>query len=86
MSYTLYILHTSSDTYYTGITTDPERRLSEHRNKSPKSAKYMRAQDDFSLVYTESLPDRSSALKREYHIKQLTKQQKQQLITKSNQS
>lgn len=33
--YTLYILHCSDDTLYTGITTDLTRRLHEH-NHSPK--------------------------------------------------
>ena len=40
----VYIVECADGTYYTGITTDVERRLNEH-NYSFKSAKYTRLAD-----------------------------------------
>lgn len=73
----VYILHLSNDTYYTGITNDLNERLKKHA--TGKGSKYVRAHLPFKLHYTEPQKDRSTALKREYEIKQLTKQQKQKL-------
>lgn len=78
--YTVYILKTSKNTLYTGITNNLEKRISEHKNKGAKSAKYMRAFDDFKLVHTEKFKTRSEALKREITIKKLTKLEKEVLI------
>lgn len=79
--YTLYILKTSSSTYYTGITNNLEKRINEHKNKGSRSSKYMKSFKSFDLVYTEKLKDRSSALKRECEIKKLTKPEKEALIS-----
>lgn len=35
---------------------------------------------DFKVVYIERLKTRSEAMKREYEIKQLTKEQKEELV------
>ena len=67
--YTVYILKTSKNTLYTGITNNLEKRLYEHKLKGKKSAKYMRAFDSFKLVHTEKFDTRSEALKREIEIK-----------------
>jgi putative endonuclease len=75
MPYFVYILHCSDGTYYTGITTDLQRRLEEH-NHSAKGAKYTRARRPVTLVYSEKLDDKSSASKREYAIKKLSRMQK----------
>ncbi|MEK7472691.1 MAG: GIY-YIG nuclease family protein [Patescibacteria group bacterium] len=78
--YTVYILKTSKNTLYTGISNNLEKRLKEHREKGKKSAKYMKAFDSFKLVYSEEHQTRSEALKREAEIKNLTKKQKEGLI------
>ncbi len=78
--YTVYILKTSKDTLYTGITNNLQRRIKEHQNKGKKSAKYMRSFESFSLVYTEEFTTKSLALKREFEIKSLTRKQKNSLI------
>jgi len=78
--YTVYILRTSRNTLYTGITNNLEKRLDEHRAKGKKSAKYMRSFDSFKLVYTEVFENRGQALKREAEIKKLTKSKKESLI------
>ncbi len=66
--YFVYMLKCADNTFYTGITTELERRIEEH-NGSDKGAKYTRVRRPVSLVYSEEHPDRSSASKREYEIK-----------------
>lgn len=78
--YTVYILKTSKDTLYTGISNNLEKRLKEHREKGKKAAKYMKAFDGFKLVHSEEYQTRSEALKREAVIKKLTKDKKESLI------
>ncbi|QOR62904.1 GIY-YIG nuclease family protein [Sulfurovum sp. ST-21] len=78
--YYVYIVQCADETLYTGIATDVERRLEEHNN-SEKGAKYTRVRRPVMLVYSEALPDRSSALKREYAIKKkMNRKEKLQLI------
>ena len=74
----LYILRCRDDTLYTGITTDVEKRLEAHR--SGKGAKYTRGRGPLELAYREACGTHSDALKREYQIKQLSRQEKQNLI------
>jgi len=79
MSYFVYILECSDKTLYTGIATDVERRLDEHNN-SDKGAKYTKIRRPLKLVYSEESQDRSSASKREYEIKKLSREKKLELI------
>jgi putative endonuclease len=79
MSYFIYILECSDGTLYTGITTDVERRVNEHNN-SDKAAKYTKLRRPVRLVYKEASENRSSASKREYAIKKLTRNEKLELI------
>jgi putative endonuclease len=81
LSYYLYILACSDATLYTGITTDLQRRVAEH-NSSSKGAKYTKIRRPVTLVYSETFGDRSSASKREYAIKQLSRKEKLALIAK----
>ena len=80
VSYTVYILRTSSNTLYTGQTNNLEKRLLEHANKKGKSAKYMRYFKSFKLVYSEKFLTRSRAMKREIVIKKLTRREKENLV------
>lgn len=75
----VYIVECADGTYYTGITTDIERRILEH-NYSFKSAKYTRSRRPVRLVYEESHADRSLASKREYQIKKMKRKDKVSLI------
>ncbi len=79
MEYFVYIVKCSDETLYTGIATDIRRRLDEHNNSS-KGAKYTRVRRPVELVYFEVCEDRSSATKREYFIKKLSKKKKLELI------
>lgn len=83
MGYFIYILRTSSNTLYIGQTSDLNKRLAEHAEKSRKSAKYLRPFKSFELVYSEEYQTRSDALKREYQLKTWTRKQKDALISGS---
>ena len=72
--WTLYILECRDGSLYTGITDDLAHRLSVHG--TAKGAKYTRGRGPFLLRYTELCADRSHALRREYQIKQLSRQEK----------
>ena len=63
---------------YTGITTDVEKRLEQHR--SGKGAKYTRGRGPLELVYREECGSHSDALKREWEVKGLSRQEKLCLI------
>jgi putative endonuclease len=65
-------------TYYTGWTTDPERRLKQH-NKGTGS-RYTRTRLPVIIVYLEPQPDRTTAMKRERAIKRLSREKKNKLI------
>lgn len=77
--YFLYILQCSDNTYYTGITTNLDRRIKEH-NQSKLGAKYTKIRRPVKLVYSKEFLDRSTALVEEYKIKILTRQEKLNLI------
>ncbi len=81
MSYFVYILECSDGSLYTGITKDVEKRLEEHNTKD-SGAKYTKARRPVKLLYEEPSEDRSSASKREYEIKKLTRLKKLELIQK----
>ena len=75
----LYIVRCSDGSLYTGITTDIKRRILEH-NYGMKAAKYTRSRRPVKLVYEECHNSHSSALKREYLIKKLSKKSKEKLV------
>jgi len=81
MRYFVYIVRCSDDTLYTGITTDVDRRVGEH-NGDDKGAKYTKMRQPVKIVYVAKCADRSRASKEEYHIKQMTRKQKEALIKK----
>lgn len=77
----VYILRCADNSLYTGITTDPERRLLEH-NAKKSVTKYTRARQPVTMVYQENVDSRSSAGQREALIKTFTKVEKEALISK----
>jgi putative endonuclease len=78
----VYIIRASDESLYTGITTDVQRRFDEHCG-TEKGARYFRGRQPLEVVYRESHPDRSSALRREADIKRLPRNQKLKLIGES---
>ena len=75
-----YIVQCSDGTYYTGWTTDPERRIKQH-NKGV-GAKYTSTRRPVKLVYLETQPDRTDAMRRELAIKKMNRIRKSKLIEK----
>ena len=78
MAFYCYILECIDGTYYTGWSTDPERRARQH--DAGKGARYTRSRRPIRLVYVEECPDRTTAMKRERAIKALSRLQKKKLI------
>ena len=73
-----YIVECADGTFYTGWTTDPERRLRQHN--AGRGARYTRAHRPMRLVFVENQPDRASAMRRERALKALSRARKQALI------
>lgn len=73
-----YVLECADGTFYTGYTTDVERRVREH--DSGDGAKYTRGRTPVTLVHAESFETRSAAMSREYEIKRLSRRQKERLV------
>ncbi|MBW9256851.1 MAG: GIY-YIG nuclease family protein [Candidatus Thiodiazotropha sp. (ex. Lucinisca nassula)] len=80
----VYILRCTDDTLYTGITNDINRRVAEHNRGV--GAKYTRGRTPVKLVFTETLPDRSAALRRELAIKRMKTAEKQLMIKQAESS
>jgi len=78
MAYYCYILECSDGTFYTGWSTDPQRR--ERQHNAGRGARYTRDRRPVRLVYVEELPDKPSALRRELKIKRLPREKKLKLI------
>jgi len=79
MSWHVYIIACSDNSLYTGITTDVERRLGQH--KSGRGAKYFRGRQPMQLIYLESGHSRSTAMKKEASIKKMERSKKCLLIS-----
>ncbi len=77
--WTVYILRCRDGSLYTGITTDPERRLAEH-NSDRGAARYTRARRPVQMIYTEPAKDRAAASRREAAIKRLSRAEKLRLV------
>ncbi len=82
-SWQVYIARCADGTLYTGIARDVEKRIAEHNAGKGASANYTRARRPVVLVYQEPADDRSSASKREYQIKQLSRAEKLELVLSS---
>jgi len=75
----VYLLCCADDTLYCGYAADVEKRLAVHN--SGKGAKYTRGRLPVKIVYTEELPEKGDALRREMEIKKLSRQEKLALIS-----
>ncbi|HUI45470.1 MAG TPA: GIY-YIG nuclease family protein [Nitrospirota bacterium] len=74
----LYILKCCDGSLYTGIARDLHRRVRAHN--SGTAARYTRSRLPVSVIYQERCRGRSSALRKEYAIKQLSKKEKEDYI------
>ena len=78
MAHYVYILSCGDGTFYTGWTTDLEKRVKVHNQG--KGAKYTRSRLPVKLLYSEEYSEKGEALRREAAIKKLTRRQKEKLI------
>ena len=76
----LYILKCADGTFYTGITDDISRRLTEHNDG--KGAKYTRGRGPVELAFCKEIENKSEALKEEYRTKQLPRSVKAQMCSR----
>ena len=81
-NWSLYIIEASDKSLYTGITTDIERRFSEHL-QGPRGARFFNGRRPMKILYREDGHDRISASRREAQIKKLSRRAKQQLIAEA---
>ena len=78
--YYTYILRCKDNSLYTGITTDLERRLKEHKEKGEKTAKYTLRHEAEKFEIAWESENRVLASKLEFHIKKLSKKQKEEML------
>ena len=76
--YYTYMLRCSDNSIYTGMTSDLNKRTTEHITK--RGAKYTKSHDVTKMEIAWKSKDKSLACKLEYQIKRLTKQQKEKII------
>jgi len=76
--WTVYIVRCADHSLYTGIAKNLHERVSLHN--AGQGAKYTRSRRPVELVFSESVDDRATALRREIAIKRLAREAKQKLI------
>ena len=82
-SWYLYIILTEKGALYTGITTDLERRFSEHAMDKKKGAKFFRSTKPVKIVFTKKFKNRSLASKFEAKVKKMKREEKLKLCGNS---
>jgi len=75
MDWCVYLIKTTSDTFYCGATNDIQRRFAMH--VAGKGAKYLRANPPGDIVWVSEFMTRSDALKLESAIKKKSRQAKE---------
>lgn len=78
MPWTVYLVRCRDGSLYTGIARDAARRVEAHN--TGRGAAYTRGRLPVTLVHQEPAPDRASALRREWAIKQLTREEKELMV------
>jgi predicted GIY-YIG superfamily endonuclease len=78
-----YLARCSDGSLYSGIAVDPVKRMEVHN--AGKGARYTRSRLPVEMVYSETLPDQSSALKREAEVRKWSHRKKEELtVRKAN--
>jgi putative endonuclease len=80
MPWHLYVIRTTDQKLYAGVTTDVQRRFREHLSQGRRTARYLRAHKPKALVFSQVIGDRSSALRVEYWFKRLSRERKEKVI------
>ena len=74
----VYILKCGDGSLYTGWTNDLEKRIKAHNDG--KGAKYTKSRRPVVLAYYEEFHTKEEAMRREWEIKQMTREQKMKMI------
>lgn len=77
MNYT-YIVRCRDGSLYTGWTNNLEKRIKDHN--AGNGAKYTKSRRPVVLAYYEQFATKEEAMRREWEIKQLKRQEKQDLV------
>ena len=77
----VYMVRTAAGALYTGITTDVERRFAEHQKGHPRGARSLRGKGPLALVFRMPVPDRATASRLEWQIKQWPRARKEALVS-----
>ncbi len=76
--YYIYMLECADGSLYTGITNDPDKRITSHNNG--KASKYTRSRLPVKMVYKEEVLGKGKALSREKEIKKQTRAEKLKML------
>jgi putative endonuclease len=72
------MVRTATGLLYTGISTDPARRLRQHQHG--KGSRALRGKGPLTLEWQQEIGEKGAALRIEYRLKQQPKSFKEQLI------
>lgn len=78
----LYMVRCRDGSLYTGVATDVERRLAQHR--AGTGSRYLRGRGPLELVFQRQAGGRSEALRLEARVKRLSRARKEKLLTDEN--
>lgn len=76
----LYLIENKLGQLYTGITTSPERRISQHRGEIVGGSRALKGKGPLQFRAIFLIGDRSTASKVEYKVKQLSKEKKRAIV------
>ncbi len=74
----VYLVRTAQSTLYCGVSTNVLQRFERH--KAGKGAKYLRGKAPLSLVFVSPVMSKREAMRCEWRIKRLSKQQKESMV------
>jgi putative endonuclease len=77
--YWVYIIKCSDNSYYTGVTNNLQRRISEHQNGTSQDA-YTKSRRPIEVVYSALYHDINQAISHEKQIKGWSRAKKEELI------
>ena len=81
--WSVYILRCSNDALYTGVTTDVDRRVTEHCQPRRTGARYTRAFVPVELAYHCRAGSKRLAYRSEYRIKKLPRTRKLEIVAQN---
>jgi putative endonuclease len=76
----IYLIRCGDGSLYTGISTDVERRFVQHQTPGRGGSKYLRGRGPLVLAFQTKIGSYSLALKVERKVKNLPKDEKEEII------